>query len=205
MHLLWFSYRVVVKTMSRTSVPNSSLSTPRDEPPPIIIYIYGDEYTYSLRQYKDKTECVFVSLFVFLFCFCFVLFLFCFVFCFCFVFLWGEVISQKQIFKCVKIRLIWRFQHKTNSKSIWVLWVSLKFSLSTHQKKNDTRATTAQVTECSHILWWGWVSKLALLTSNLTPPPKKKRQVKFIWSPFFKRLHFLTPLVRYMDYFSRHS
>ena len=56
--------------MGRTSVPNLSLTTPRDEPPPIIIYIYGDEYTYSLRQYKNKTECVFVSLF----CFCFGLF-----------------------------------------------------------------------------------------------------------------------------------
>ena len=57
--------------MGCTSVPNSSLSTPRNEPPPIIIDIYGDEYTYSLRQYKNKTECVFVSLFV---CFVFVLF-----------------------------------------------------------------------------------------------------------------------------------
>ena len=32
LHLPWVSYRVVVKTMGHTSVPNSSLSTPRDEP-----------------------------------------------------------------------------------------------------------------------------------------------------------------------------
>ena len=74
--------------MGRTSVPNSSLSTPRNEPPPIIIDIYGDEYTYSLRQYKNKTECVFVSLFV---CFVFVLF---------FV---GGVISPKTIFNVLKL------------------------------------------------------------------------------------------------------
>ena len=78
--------------MGRTSVPNSSLSTPRDEPPPIIIDIYGDEYTYSLRQYKNKTECVFVSFFFVCF---FVFVLFCF--------LWGEVISPKTIFNVLKL------------------------------------------------------------------------------------------------------
>ena len=86
--------------MGRTSVPNSSLSTPQDEPPPVIIDIYGDEYTYSLRQYKNKTECVFVSFFFCFFFFVFFLFLFfVFLFLFCFVFC-GEVISPKQFLMC---------------------------------------------------------------------------------------------------------
>ena len=89
LHLPWFSYRVVVKTMGRTSVPNSSLSTPRDEPPPIIIDIYMKIPIVS----GNKTECVFASLFV-----CFVLFFVFVLFCF----LWGEVISPKRIFNVLK-------------------------------------------------------------------------------------------------------